>query len=323
MKKSNLVIAVAMGLLLTSGAFAANEDLAVVNQAKEMINNKQYKECEEMLDKAVTTYPDSLRIKNALGQAKYQNGKLSEASSIFSQVLGKDPENAYAKTMLEKIRKDKLAQASPVVGASDANASEDLSNVDFSSSKKSAATGAVAFNVSNELSKEEQEALAKKCYEEMIALDKWATSDFVRLHTQVIEKCPLTDKAQESCWRLSNLYMLGVEPAEYDNAIAVLEHLLKQYPDTPLMPDAKNRMLVVCQKIGDYTKVIKLYEELWQKDPEPDTKTYMIRALEYGNALAEAGKNEEAAKWYNKVLEKDEGKNALEARAARKKLESL
>ncbi len=322
MKKSNLVIAVAMGLLLTSGAFAANEDLAVVNQAKEMINNKQYKECEEMLDKAVATYPDSLRIKNALGQAKYQNGKLSEASSIFSQVLGKDPENAYAKTMLEKIRKDKLAQASPVAGASDANASEDLSNVDFSSSKK-ASTGSVAFNVSNELSKEEQEALAKKCYEEMIALDKWATADFVRLHTQVIEKCPLTDKAQESCWRLSNLYMLGVEPAEYDNAIAVLEHLLKQYPDTPLMPDAKNRMLVVCQKIGDYTKVIKLYEELWQKDPEPDTKTYMIRALEYGNALAEAGKNEEAAKWYNKVLEKDEGKNALEARAARKKLEAM
>lgn len=322
MKKSNLVIAVAMGLLLTSGAFAANEDLAVVNQAKELINQKKYKECEELLDKAVVTYPDSLRIKNALGQAKYQNGKLSEASSIFSQVLGKDSENTYAKTMLEKIRKEKLAQASPVSVAQNETDTEDFSNEDFSGSKK-ASSGTATFNVSNELPQAEQEALAKKCYDEMVSLDKWATADFIRLHTQVIEKCPLTDRAQESCWRLSNLYMLGVEPAEYENAIAVLEHLLKQYPDTPLMPDAKNRMLVVCQKIGDYTKVIKLYEELWQKDPEPDTKTYMIRALEYGNALAEAGKTEEATKWYNKVLEKDEGKNALEARAARKKLESL
>lgn len=322
MKKTRVLLSVAVGILLTTGAFAANDELTVINQAKELISHKKYKECEEMLDKAIKTSPDSIRIKNALGQAKYQNGKLSEASSLFSQVLGKDPENNYAKTMLEKIRKEKLASESPVSGLSSANEGdvvETAENEDFSGSS---AYG-VKFNVSNELSLDEQKELAKKLYAEMIELDKWATADFIRLHTQVIEKCPLTDQAQESCWRLSNLYMLGVEPAEYENSIAVLDHLLKQYPDTKLMPDAKNRLLVLCEKIGDYDKLLKLHEELWQKDPEPDTKTYMIRALEYGNALAAAGRNEEAAAWYNKVLAKDEGKNALEARAARRKLGAL
>ena len=157
----------------------------------------------------------------------------------------------------------------------------------------------------------------------MIELDKWDISDFISLHRQVIEKCPLTDHAQESCWKLSNLYLLGVEPPEYENCIAVLQHLLKQYPDTPLMPDAKNRLLVICQKIEDYSSVCKLYEELFEKDPEPDTKTFMIRALEYGNALAASGRTTEAQAWYNKVIEKDNGKNALEARAARKKLSEL
>ena len=352
MKKSNLILAVAIGSLLSINAGFADDD-AVIKKARELqlskkfdeaaklyetsiqtgaserryvdsaallINQKKYKECDELLTKALASYPDSLRIKNALGQAKYKTGDLSGASSLFSQVLGKDPENKYAKTMLENIRKEKMASNSPIGNLSDDIA--DSGKDDANDSGKASSTGG-DFNVSNKLSLEEQQALAKKLYGEMINTDKWETNVFIDCHRQVIEKCPLTDQAQESCWRLSNLYLLGVEPADYHNCISVLEHLLKQYPDSPLMPEAKNRLLVVYQTIEDYPNVCRLYEELFEKDPEPDTKTYMIRALDYGKALVACGRTAEAQVWFNKVIEKDEGNNALEARAAKKRLAEL
>ncbi|MBR4329101.1 MAG: tetratricopeptide repeat protein, partial [Candidatus Riflebacteria bacterium] len=126
MKKSNLVLAVAMSFLVAAGAGAADDTL-IIKQARELqlakkydeavklyeaniktsaaserlyvdyaallINLKKYKECDEILTKGASKYPDSLRIKNALGMAKYKNGDLSGASSQFSQVLSKDSEN--------------------------------------------------------------------------------------------------------------------------------------------------------------------------------------------------------------------------------------
>lgn len=345
MKKSNLLFALAFGSLIAISASA--DDEAIVMKARELrltkkndealklyqentkdtaserlyvdyasllLELKKFDECEEILGKVVTAYPESTRIKNALAMAKHKNGKNEEASALLKEVLAKDPENKFAKSLSESLTSSKPAEAV------DASSAKDDNSVAESFSEES---NGAAFKVSNELTKEQQEELAKKLYTEMIDLDKWEIERFISLHRQVIEKCPLTDNAQESCWRLSNLYLLGTEPVEYDNCIAVLEHLLKQYPDTPLMPDAKNRLLVVCDTIGDYTRVIALYDELFQKDPEPDDKTFMIRALEYGNALSAAGKTEEAKSWYMKVIEKDAGKNQLEARAAAKKIGQL
>ncbi|MBR4571568.1 MAG: hypothetical protein IKO19_12995 [Candidatus Riflebacteria bacterium] len=354
MKKSNLVLAVAMSFLVAAGAGAADDTL-IIKQARELqlakkydeavklyeaniktsaaserlyvdyaallINLKKYKECDEMLTKGASKYPDSLRIKNALGMAKYKNGDLSGASSQFSQVLSKDSENKYAKTMLENIRKEKLAASSPIADFTKDKTDvavgddEDYSDASFG--------GGVTFKVSDKLSLEEQQELSKKLYKQMMELDNDALTDFIKLHKQVIEKCPQTDHAQESCWRLSNLYFMGYQPPDFDGCKACLEHLLKQYPDTPLMPDAKNRLLICYQKTGDSNGVCRLYEELFRNDPEPDDKTFMIRGLEYANALAEVGKTDEARAWYTKVLEKDDGKNSLQARAARKKLENL
>ena len=354
MKKSNLILAVAMSFLVAAGAGAADDTL-IIKQARELqlakkfdeavklyeaniktnaserlyvdyaallINLKKYKECDEMLTKGASQYPDSLRIKNALGMAKYKKGDLSGASSLFSQVLSKDSENKYAKTMLETIRKEKVAASSPISDLTkgkndlgDAGDDSDISEASFS--------GGVTFKVSDKLSLEEQQELAKKLYKQMMDLDENALGDFINLHKQVIEKCPKTDQAQESCWRLSNLYFMGYQPPDFEGCKACLEHLLKQYPDTPLLPDAKNRLIICYQKTDDSEGVCRLYEELFQKDPEPDAKTYMIRALEYANALADAGKTDLARAWYTKVLEKDEGKNSLQARAARRKLENL
>jgi hypothetical protein len=61
------------------------------------------------------------------------------------------------------------------------------------------------------LSSKEQEELARQLYETMVKTDKWDTESFIKLHGRVIEECPDTQKAQESLWRLSNLYLLADE----------------------------------------------------------------------------------------------------------------
>ena len=353
MKKSNLILALLMSSLFTVAAGAA-DDAAVIKQARELqmakkydeaikvyeasiksnaserlyvdyaallINLKKYNECDEVLTKGVAAFPDSLRIKNALGMAKYKKGDLSGASSLFSQVLSKDPENKYAKTMLDTVRKEKVASNSPIGDLAKEN--ESVSEAEDSDMSDSSFTGSLTFNVSDKLSLEEQKELAKKLYKQMMELDNNALDDFINYHKQVIEKCPKTDQAQESCWRLSNLYLQGYSPSDFESCKIVLEHLLKQYPDTPLMPDAKNRLIICYQKTDDNEGVCRLYEELFQKDPDPDNLTFMIRALEYANALAGAGKTEDARAWYTKVLERDNGKNTIQARAARRKLENL
>ncbi len=156
----------------------------------------------------------------------------------------------------------------------------------------------------------------------MMALEKWELDSFKALHREVIEKCPTTGQAEESCWRLSNLYLLAEEPPDHQAAIEVLEHLVKTYPDSPLLPDVKNRLIISYQKTGQNDKVVSLYQELFTVDPNPkNDKIFMVRALEFADALAATGRDADAQLWYQKILEKDDGRDMLEARVARQRLQ--
>lgn len=353
MKKSNLLFAIAISSLIAISGNAANDD-AIINKAKELqkakkyddavklfeantqktaseklyleyatllINLKKYKECETMLSKATEIYPNSLRLKNAFGQAKYKTGNLSGASAVFSFVLSRDRDNQYAKTMLDTIRKEKLAASSPIPTSVSSNEKFSEEEIDFESNSGMG----LNFKISKQLSLEEQEKKAKEIYKKLADkdLDKYAINTYITNYKEIIEKCPDTARAQEACMRLCNLFTLGVEPAEYENAISCLEHLIKTYPTSPYIPDAKNKLISYYANIKEYDKICAIYEELFKNDPEPSKKEFMIRALDYAKALKNAGKTDEAVSWFNKVIEVDEGQNALEARAARRLLGEL
>ncbi len=174
------------------------------------------------------------------------------------------------------------------------------------------------YKVSTTLSKEEQKNKAQELYKNMAQLDNDALDDLINMHTQVIEKCPESARAQESCWKLSNLFI--IKQSDFQSAVEVLEHLIKQYPDSELVPAAKNRLMTCYKSLNEYDKVCKLYEEIFANDPNPSNKTYIVRALAYGKALDAIGKAEEAQKWYQEVINRDKTGMSLEARAARKLL---
>lgn len=296
---------------------APTEDL-YVESASLLGKLQKYENAETILNKGIESYPESLSLKNLMGLIKFRKGDKEGARKVFEEVLVKDAANSFAMKWLESVNKGKEPGNETVDVAT---ATETLSSTTDDSKQAYNPSPDGVFAVSTTLSEEEQKALAVKLYTEMVGLEKWELDQFKELHKQVIEKCPLTDQAQESCWRLSNLYLLGEDPPDFANVIAVLEHLLKQYPDTPLMPDAKNRLMLACQKSGQNDKLVALYEELFTKDPEPaDDKVYMVRALEFADALTAVGRTADAQLWYQKVIEKDDGRDQIEARAAKARL---
>ena len=268
---------------------------------------QRYDAAEDVLEKGLVAHPQSTSLMNLHGLIKHRKGDNEAAAKIFETVLSKDAENSFAKKWLETVKS----------GVS-VSGSETQSGDDSDSARSYNPSPSGVYQVSTALGKDEQLKLAVELYKEMMELEKWELDRFIELHKQVIERCPLTDQAEESCWRLSNLYMLGQDPPDLDNVIAVLEHLLKQYPETELLPDAKNRLMMAYQKAGRMNELVGLYEELFKRDPDPeDDQTFMVRALEFGNALTAVGRTADAAVWYQKVIERDNNRNSLEARAAR------
>ncbi len=307
----------ALQLYKTAIKEAPSEDLYV--EAASLLGKLQkYENAETILEIGIASYPESLSMKNLMGLIKFRKGDKDGSKKVFEDVLSRDPANNFAKRWLESVNKGEDAGTDAVNVASGTEAlpsSPDDSTQAYNPSPDG------TFNVSDALSKDEQQALAVKLYTEMTGLEKWELDQFKELHKQVIEKCPQTDQAQESCWRLSNLYLLGEDPPDYANVIAVLEHLLKKYPDTSLMPDAKNRLMIACQKSGQNEKLVTLYEELFTRDPEPaDDKVFMVRALEFADALQAVGRTTDAQAWYQKIIEKDDGRDMIEARAAKARL---
>lgn len=134
------------------------------------------------------------------------------------------------------------------------------------------------------LSPKEQEELAQQLYETMAKTDKWDIEAFIKLHGQVIEQCPDSKRAEESIWRLSNLYLTAFDSPEHNKIIELMEYLLKRYPSSLLVPDAKKRLLLSYKETGNYQKMIKLYDEAFNQTPE--MTAYL---LEYAEALSKTG----------------------------------
>jgi len=274
---------------------------------------QRYDEAEKLLQEATQAFPRSTPLLNLQALIALRKGRTEDARKIWMTVLEIDTGNSFARKELDKLGQ---AAAAPSREPAAPAASSGAARIETAPASDKPAQG----KDDAPLSPEEQKKLALQLYEEMIGLDKWETARFEELHRQVIEKCPATDHAIESCWRLSNLYLTSEDKPRYDELIDVLEHLVTTYPNSKIVPDAKNRLLIAYKDSGRNDKVIAMYQELFKLNPSPDDRTFMIWALDYANALSAVGKADEARALYEQVVEKDGGKDQLEARVARERL---
>jgi len=172
------------------------------------------------------------------------------------------------------------------------------------SSSESKSGSSPAEKKDTRLSLDEQEKLAKELYGKMAKTDEWDTETFIKLHRQVIEQCPDTRWAQESLWRLSNLYLLAKDPPDYPKIIELMEQLTSKYPGSLFCPDAKNRLLIAYEQTGNYRKAVILYEDLFDRDPGLIGRDeYAAVLLAYAKALSQFGNKEKARAIYQKIID--------------------
>ncbi|NLI77146.1 MAG: tetratricopeptide repeat protein [Candidatus Riflebacteria bacterium] len=273
---------------------------------------QKYDRAVPLLEEGIAKYPQSTPLMNLLGLVRFKTGDTAKAITLWEAVLDRNPNNSFAKDWLAKTKKEAAPVAEPPAAPTGSVAGRETAG----------ATGLVG-DPAGKLPLAEQEALAKQLYKDMAALDKYDLPNFDQMHRTVIRKCPDTDFAQQSCWRLSNLYLMAEDSPNHEGIIEVLEHLIKTYPDSLLVPEAKNRLLQSYRASGQDHKVVVFYEELFKLNPNPDERDFMSWSLEYAEALAKIDRKDQARELYEKVIQMDNNRDQLEARVARERLAGL
>ena len=173
------------------------------------------------------------------------------------------------------------------------------------------------------LSLEEQEALALKIFQDLGKVPEGKLDVFNHFYREVIEKCPDTERAEISYWRLSNLLIMGYDPPRRKEAIELLEQFLVRYPASKGVGHVKSRLLRLYEDTGDYCKATKLYKEIIPNIPDPPDRKGLSYWVLYAEALEKCGQKEEARKWYEKVLKAAKDPDSMSAMIAKDGLSRL
>ena len=161
----------------------------------------------------------------------------------------------------------------------------------------------------------DQENLAKMIYLKLAAApDDAEAAFFERYYKLVMEKCPNTDRAHESYWRLTNLYERAYEEPRYEEIISILEQFLsryqasnvlsmKKYPDEALKFSPIDRLHQAYKALGRDDKIATHYD----RNASQEASFSIYDYFDYASALDKTKRFKEAVVWYEKFLKKTEG----------------
>ena len=165
-------------------------------------------------------------------------------------------------------------------------------------------------------------ALAKSLFEQIRQADTYDLTTIERLYLEVMEKCPETEQAQESYWRMSNLYLQAYDAPKYPEARALLERFLARYPDSEGVPLIKRRLVFVYEEMKDWPKAVELYGELFA-GPEVAPEVLEEYGFSYAQALKNVGRTADAKVWYKRFLDAMKGQDDFRSRVAEADLKEL
>ncbi len=169
---------------------------------------------------------------------------------------------------------------------------------------------------------QDPQALAKALFDQIRQADTYDLTTIERLYLEVMDKAPETDQAQESYWRLSNLYLQAYDAPKYPEARALLERFLARYPDSEGVPLVKRRLAFVYEEMKDWPKTVEIYSELFAA-PEVPAEVMQEYGFSYAQALKNAGRVEEARVWYRRFLEAMQGQDDFRVRVAHEDVKAL
>lgn len=177
----------------------------------------------------------------------------------------------------------------------------------------------------NQLPLEAQEELARELFDQIIELDDDETDKIGALYERVMLECPATDKAQESYWRLSNMYLYAGDEPDFTKMIPLLERYLAKYPEAEMTGEVRTRLLMAYERQAQWDQAAALYANLFADEATLPADGRIAMALSYAEILERLGRYDEARTYYEKILE-DEGAagdavNSLFRTVARERLD--
>jgi len=165
------------------------------------------------------------------------------------------------------------------------------------------------------LARTDQEDLAKAIFKKLADAPDDATPEyFEQYYKLVMDKCPDTDQAHESYWRLTNLYAQAYDEPKNEKIVEILEQFLaryqastvvsmKKYPDEMLVFSPIRSLHQAYEALGQYEKIAAYYDKIAAKEAEFSIYDY----FDYASALEKTNRLQDAVKYYEKFLSKTEG----------------
>lgn len=273
---------------------------------------QKYDQAETLLGEGLQKFSESTSLMNLSGFIQFKKGNKAEAENHWKKVLAKDPKNSFANEWIEKLGSTQTPSVASTEPAKTGTGSETPSK------------GSALFTQSNSLPLPEQEKLARQVYEEMSQMDKQDFDSIAAAHKKVIEKCPQTKRAEESLWKLHNLYSQVMSEPDYPKDALILEFLMATYPESEMIPAAKNHLLYTYEKLQAWDKLVPLYADLMQRKEGFTEGELRSTTMGYADALAGAGKKAEAKALYEEIIQKWGGdEESMEAALAGERLKNL
>ncbi len=135
----------------------------------------------------------------------------------------------------------------------------------------------------------------------------------------VMEKCPETDRAHESYWRLTNLYLRAYDEPKHAEIVKLLEQFLARYtastvvsmvkyPDEVLKFSPLRSLHQSYEELGQHAKIAAYYDKIAAQE-----KTFRIYDyFDYASALDKSARPKDAIVWYQKFLDRTKGNDDVE-----------
>ena len=138
----------------------------------------------------------------------------------------------------------------------------------------------------------------------------------------VMEKCPETDRAHESYWRLTNLYLRAYDEPKHAEIVTLLEQFLARYtastvlsmvkyPDETLKFSPIKYLHQSYQDLGQHAKIAAYYDKA-AKIPAQEKTFRIYDYFDYASALDKSARPKDAIVWYQKFLDKTKGNDGVE-----------
>jgi tetratricopeptide (TPR) repeat protein len=170
------------------------------------------------------------------------------------------------------------------------------------------------------LAQADQEDLARAIFKKMAAAaDNVQPEFFERYYKLVMDKCPDTDRAHESYWRLTNLYSQAYDEPKNEEIVRILEQFLaryqtstvvsmKKYPDEMLVFSPIRSLHQAYEALGRYEKITAYYDKVSTREAEFSVYDY----FDYASALDKTNRLQDAVAYYEKFLKKSAGSDDMD-----------